>query len=180
MRQVIEADTTIDALMEIWRPQLRADYDAYRNHVYRVFNFAVVMADATGDDREKLAIAAAFHDIGIWLDDTFDYLEPSERRAKEYLTEIGRSDWADTIYEVIDQHHRIRCWRGRDTRLVESFRKADWLDVCLFLLPSSLERSYMATILKQFPRCGFHERLVAFTVKRACKHPLRPIPVLKW
>ncbi|MGC4042663.1 MAG: HD domain-containing protein [Armatimonas sp.] len=173
-------DATIDALLDSWRTALGADHEAYRNHVYRVFNFAVAVAKATGEGREKLAIAAAFHDIGIWLDGTFDYLEPSELRATEYLTELGRPGWNDTVHEIIDQHHRIRPWRGRDSDLVEPFRKADWLDVCLFALPSPLERSYLAAVLQRFPRCGFHRRLVAFALDRARTHPLSPIPVLKW
>lgn len=180
MHPIIETDTTIDALLETWRASLGADYEAYRNHVYRVFNFAVVMAQATGETREQLAVAAAFHDIGIWLDTTFDYLEPSEVRAAKYLTELGRTDWLDTVHEVIDQHHRIRPWQGRDRDLVESFRKADWLDVCLFALPSSLKCSYLKAVLQCFPRCGFHRRLVAFTIDRARTHPLSPIPALKW
>ena len=38
-----------------------------------------------------MAIAAAFHDIGIWTAGTFDYLEPSVRVAAAYLTGTGRA-----------------------------------------------------------------------------------------
>jgi HD superfamily phosphodiesterase len=74
---IIETHETIDGLLQEWRSDLGADHIAYRNHVYRVFNLSSRLACATGEDSEKLAVAAAFHDVGIWLDQTLDYLEPS-------------------------------------------------------------------------------------------------------
>ena len=177
---IIEANDTIDTLLEQWRPALGADYIAYHNHVYRVFNFAIRLAHATEEDIEKLAIAAAFHDVGIWLDNTFDYLDPSSRRAMDYLSQIGRNEWSETVHQIIEQHHKVCPWQGAEQNLVESFRKADWLDVCLFALPSTLERSYLTEVLRTFPRHGFHRRLVSLTFGWASKHPLNPLPIFKW
>lgn len=177
---IVDSDEIIDALLEEWRPALGADYPGYRNHLYRVFNFSLRLANATGADREKLAIAAAFHDVGIWLDGTFDYLEPSSRRAVDYLARTGRAEAADAIHQIIDQHHKVRTWRGPEQNLVEAFRKADWLDVCLFAFPTPLERAYLAEVLRRFPRRGFHRRLVALTLQWSRKHPFNPVPVLKW
>ena len=39
----------------------------------------------------KGAVAVAFHDLGIWTDNTLDYLPPSVNRAKTYLAEIQHS-----------------------------------------------------------------------------------------
>jgi hypothetical protein len=180
VRNVVETHDTIDTLLQQWRPELGEDYLAYRNHVYRVFNFSSQLACAEGADREKLAIAAAFHDVGIWLDGTFDYLEPSSKRALDYLAQIGREEWSESVHQIIDQHHKIRPWHGPEQNLVEGFRKADWLDVCLFALPSRLERGYLAEVLRRFPRQGFHRRLVSLTLGWACKHPLNPLPIFKW
>ncbi|MBC8134573.1 MAG: HD domain-containing protein [Fibrella sp.] len=177
---VVETHPTMDLLLEQWRPNLGADYLAYRNHVYRVFNFSICLACATGDDIEKLAIAAAFHDVGMWLDNTFDYLKPSSRRAMEYLSQIDREEWSEAIHQIIDQHHKVRTWRGSEQNLVESFRKADWLDVCLFALPSKLKRDHLTDVLHRFPREGFHRRLVFLTWGWARKHPLNPLPIFKW
>jgi hypothetical protein len=177
---IVESYATIDALLEQWKSALGTDYSWYRNHVYRIFNFTCRLAGATGDDIEKVAIAAAFHDVGIWLDDTFDYLEPSARHASDYLIQIGRAAWMDAVHQMIDQHHRIRPWHGSEQSLVESFRKADWLDVCLFVLPTRLERDYLTEVLRRFPRNGFHRRLVAFTLRWWKRHPLNPLPILKW
>jgi len=181
---IVETHDIIDSILlearRRWQPDLEADYLPYRNHVYRVFNFSIRMAGATGEDVEKLAIAAAFHDVGIWLDGTFDYLGPSSGRAAEYLSRIGREEWAESVHEIIDQHHKIRPWCGLEQNLVECFRKADWLDVCLFALPSPLKKAYLAEVLRRFPREGFHRRLIFLNLKWACKHPFNPFPIFKW
>jgi hypothetical protein len=185
--EIVETHASIDTLLEQWRPSLGGDYAGYRCHLYRVFNFSLGLSGASGEDREKLAVAAAFHDIGIWLDGTFDYLDPSSRRAVDYLTQNDHEDWTDTVREIIEQHHKVYAWRGnpsepvdKDTLLVESFRQADWLDVCLFALPTRLERRYLADVLRRFPRNGFHRRLVTLTLGWVKKHPTDPLPIFKW
>ena len=57
---------------------------AYRGHTYRVFNIARrVLGRDDADD--LLAVTSAFHDLGIWSDNTFDYLSPSVARARTWL-----------------------------------------------------------------------------------------------
>lgn len=178
--EIVETHQTLDTLLQQWQPELGHDYLAYRNHVYRVFNFSIALAHAENEEREKLAIAAAFHDVGIWLDNTFDYLQPSSQRAMTYLSQTGREEWAESVQQMIDQHHKIRRWRGAEEKLTECFREADWLDVCLFALPSRLKRAYMAEVLRIFPRQGFHRLLVSLTLGWARKHPFNPLPIFKW
>jgi len=47
------------------------DITAYRNHTYRVLNLCVAQSSNALEQLEKIAIAAAFHDLGIWTDSTF-------------------------------------------------------------------------------------------------------------
>ncbi|MES2460577.1 MAG: hypothetical protein V4671_08325 [Armatimonadota bacterium] len=63
---------------------------------------------------------------------------------------------------------------------MEAFRKADWLDVCLFALPTRIDRIFLTTVLRTFPRLGFHRRLVLLALPWASRHPLNPLPILKW
>ncbi len=168
---------TIESLLSEWKPALGRDYDAYRNHVYRVYHLTIALIETDKEQREQIAIAAAFHDVGIWLDDTFDYLDPSARRARDHLSSRGCEKWSDTVTEMIDQHHRIRPWAN--SPLVDAFRKADWLDVCLYCLPTAIDRQHMASVLTEFPRAGFHYRLVQFTLAWTRKHPSRPLPMLR-
>ena len=59
------------------RSSWERDFTAYRNHAYRVVNFCAHSRPAPTPRLEKIALAAAFHDLGIWTAHTFDYLEPS-------------------------------------------------------------------------------------------------------
>ncbi len=84
----------LDEVLSAHAGALGADFEGYRNHAYRVANFclALTSTSTTAGDEEriaKIALAAAFHDLGIWTDATFDYLPPSNRLAKAYLAETG-------------------------------------------------------------------------------------------
>lgn len=177
--KIIAEHKIIDSLFLKWREALGRDYPAYRNHAYRVFNFACELAKADGGDVEKLAIASAFHDVGIWLDNTFDYLAPSIQRASDYLSQTGHEEWIGEVGHIINFHHKIFPWRSSTSTLVEAFRRADWVDVCLFALPTRLPRQFMAEVLRCFPREGFHGRLVYFTWRWVKQHPFRPLPMFK-
>ena len=82
---MVERNTLIEDILKQHRGELNIDYDKYRNHVYRVFNFTLLLYDADKKDTDALAVAAAFHDIGIWTAGTMDYLTPSVALAKEYI-----------------------------------------------------------------------------------------------
>ena len=79
----IVTNDTIDNILNTYRSELGENYDLYRNHVYRVYNFALTQLDPNAE-LEKLSIAAAFHDLGIWTNNTLDYIEPSAQLAREY------------------------------------------------------------------------------------------------
>lgn len=168
----------IEALMEPHKPALGKDYERYRNHVLRVF-LNCQLLDHAEDNQEKYAIAAVYHDIGIWTDHTFNYLEPSIAEAKKYLAGTGRSDWNDEIATMIYWHHKIKPYKGDFETTAETFRKADWIDVSLGLLSYGGDKKTMAMYRGQFPNKGFHFFLVKQAAKNFLKHPLNPIPVFK-
>jgi hypothetical protein len=167
----------VEALFRAWREPLGADWAPYRHHVYRVLNVAAELSHAEGDDLDRLALAAAFHDVGIWLDSTFDYLEPSARRAARHLGAAGKGAWIPEVEAMIREHHKVRRASGA---FVEAFRRADWLDVSLFLLPGGPPSRDRSLLLETFPRAGFHQRLVAIGAAWLRRHPLRPLPMLRW
>jgi hypothetical protein len=112
----------IEEILAAWAPQLGADLPAYKNHVYRMAHFCFAQHPCAEPDREKVVIAACFHDLGIWSDGTLDYLPPSVRLAADYLTHIGKAAWIPEITLMIDMHHKLR--RDDDVRypLVEAVR----------------------------------------------------------
>jgi hypothetical protein len=71
---------TIDDVLDDHATALRDDFFAYRNHVYRVVNLCAAMVGQS--ELEKIAVAAVFHDLGIWTNGTFDYIAPSIARTR--------------------------------------------------------------------------------------------------
>lgn len=152
---------------------------AYRNHTYRVVNFCAALFPAELAQLEKIATAAVFHDIGIWTDRTFDYLQPSVRLACAHLTCAGRDEWAEEITEMILQHHKISPYRGNRHWLVEPLRRADLVDVSLGLITFGLPRKLVREIYATWPTAGFHKRLVQLELARLRTHPWNPLPMVR-
>jgi hypothetical protein len=119
----------LDEVLHAHTAALGRDFTAYRNHTYRVVNLCVAFSSAAPEPLQKIAIAAAFHDLGIWTDGTFDYLQPSIRLARAHLARSGHGDWTPEITAMILEHHKISAYRANPHWLVEPFRRADWTDV---------------------------------------------------
>ena len=169
---------TLASILHAHAGELGRDFVAYRNHAYRVLNLCVAFTTEDEESREKIAIAAAFHDLGIWTDATFDYLPPSVRLAADHLTSAGRESWIDEVTEMILEHHKVtRCQHPSDS-LVESFRKADWVDVSRGLVTFGLSRSLIAELLSIWPSAGFHRRVVELWLRRLRTHPLNSLPMV--
>ena len=178
--QIHDQNTLLDALLEQYRDALAGDFDAYRNHCYRVLNFTLIQCENTADTVSKTAIAVAFHDLGIWQARTFDYLPPSRRMAKDYLIANEQPDWIDDVDAMIANHHKLRRLRNLPVdALPELFRRADWVDVTLGTLCFDLPRSFVTEVMARFPGEGFHKRLVQLTLKRMVTHPFSPLPMMR-
>jgi len=170
----------LEELLQQHAAALGRDYAAYRNHCYRVVNFCAALSDTGPVALQKMSVAVAFHDLGIWTDASFDYLAPSERLAREWLARNGHEDWAEEVGAMVREHHKIRRWREPQGQLVEAFRKADWIDVSLGLLPFGLPRRRVREIRAAFPNAGFHWRLVQLASRRLLTHPWSPMPMMRW
>lgn len=111
----------LDQVLEQHASDLGADFEAYRNHCYRVLNFcrALGVDDVGTDGYDKLAIAVAFHDLGIWTDHTFDYLPPSERLARDCLARTGASAWEPEVLGMIREISNAFPNAGFHRRLVQ-------------------------------------------------------------
>ena len=161
------------------KDEIGKDFAGYKNHVYRMINFCFAQeTDFPKADREKIIIAGCFHDIGIWTGATFDYLPPSNDAAGEYLTQNKLEKWIPEIASMIEMHHKLGKYHGN--HLTEIFRKGDLVDFSLGLVKCGLPKAFVKSVKKQFPNAGFHKRLVRLAGGWICRHPLNPIPVLKW
>lgn len=177
---MIRSVPTLDALLQHYADAFGPNRRAYTNHVYRVINIAALLLPPDAEQLEKLAIAGAFHDIGVFADKTFDYLAPSEARAMVHLDEIGRPEWKQDIGAMVRWHHKITAVPGGENPISEAFRKADWIDVLHGAITCGIPRSKLREIWKAFPNAGFHLLLVKLSVKQLLTKPWDPMPILRW
>lgn len=169
-----------DEILSEYRSQIGDVYEGYRNHVYRMIHFCLAFRECNETEREKIFIAGAFHDIGIWTDHTLDYLSPSITLAGEYLAKKGLQDWEKEITLMIDMHHKFTEYKNPDYPLVEVFRKADLADFSLGAVKNGLDENIVSEVKKAFPNSGFHKFLTKLALKWFLKHPLNPAPIMKW
>jgi len=169
----------LDELLQHHAAALGKDFAGYRNHTYRVINFCSALSTKEPEQLQKIAIATAFHDLGIWTDQTFDYLPPSEMLAQAYLAGTGKPEWTPEIRAMIHEHHKITSYQSNPIGLVEAFRKADWVDVSRGLISFGLPSEFLRTIFSTFPNAGFHKRLVQLSFSRLLSHPLSPLPMIR-
>ena len=177
MRPII-TNNTIDEILNMYRFELGENYNPYRNHVYRVYNFALMQLDPN-EELEKLSIATAFHDLGIWTHGTFDYLAPSVELAKEYCRKLNLS-FSDTneIEMMISNHHKLSAVES--SFLAEIFREADLIDLTLGLIPKGRKKKDIQLIRDLFPNKGFRLILVKLFIKNLISNPTHPFPIIKF
>jgi hypothetical protein len=169
----------LDAILAAHASDLGEDFTPYRNHCYRVANLCLSQVSGEPEQIEKVAIATAFHDMGIWTDGTFDYLPPSVKLATAYLARSDRAAWTSEISEMISQHHKISRYRGDEGSLVEPFRRSDWADVTRGVVAFGLSRKLVRSLYAIWPDAGFHRLLVRLELRRLRTHPWSPLPMVK-
>lgn len=166
----------MDELFARYGGRLGGDALAYGNHARRVASFCTALHRGTADEQEQIAIAACFHDLGIWPEHTLDYLPPSAALAVAYLTEAGRAGWVDVVVPMIVEHHRLRACAHP---LVEHFRRADLVDVSLGLVKAGLPAPLVHAVRARYPNAGFHVRLLQMGARWFVRHPTRPFPFVR-
>ena len=168
---------TIDDVLNDHRTALGNDFLGYQNHVYRIVNLCAEFVGRS--ELEKIAVAAVFHDLGIWTNGTFDYIGPSIALAHDYLIARAREDWTSEIEGMIADHHKITPSTAGPDSLIEAFRRADWIDVTRGLRGFGIPRPFLARLFATWPDAGFHWRLLTLTLDRFRSHPLTPLPMVR-
>jgi hypothetical protein len=172
--EVVTAHPIVDTVLDRHRDALGDDMSAYRNHVYRCITYQQLLLGFSVPD--VAALAWAVHDLGIWTERTFDYLGPSADLGAQYAEKFGVTD-VDQLRALVREHHRLR---PVDDRVIETFRRADLVDVSHGLLHNRIGRSAVRAAVAQLPYCGFHAFLAKGLTGYAARHPLRPLPMMRW
>lgn len=170
----------LESIFDSWRDVIGSEYRGYRNHVYRMIHFCLALRECSDEERQKLIIAGAFHDIGIWIENTVDYIPPSVPPAMRYLEEQGLDEWRDEIRLMITEHHKMRAYHGDYAPLVELFRRGDLVDFSCGLFRFGLSKELVQEVRETFPNAGFHKNLGRRAGRWFLRHPLNPAPMMKW
>lgn len=171
----------IETILQEYQTTIEADYQGYLNHCKRVVACCLILSqDCNEETIHKVAIAVAFHDIGIWTSKTIDYLEPSVKVMLSYLSLHRLLDWQIEITLMITEHHKLTTTKFSEYPLVEYFRQADYADFSLGLLRSNIPKSEFKKLTRQYPNAGFHKTLVYLGLKRFLQKPWSPLPMFKW
>ena len=166
-----------DEILDSHRHCARGDesgWAAYRAHVYRVINFARALSPTAPDLDDKLAIAAAFHDIAGF--DTLDYLVPSITAQDRWLQRTGRQAWSEELAVVIAEHHRLTRY-GADrphAALAEAMRRADLIDVSQGVIRFGLPKTYVREVRRCFDASEFFTRVIPLGTVRAVRARQQP------
>jgi len=148
-------------------------------HITRGTEGTCIGCITTPATSSRIALAAAFHDLSFATDQTLDYLPPSILSATEHLETLGLAELAPAVGRMIGFHHKLTPYRDEDANLVEPFRRADLVDLFAVPgvgLPFALRREAQST----YPKCGFRGFVCRTLLLGALKHPLRPMPMLRW
>jgi hypothetical protein len=151
---------------------------SYRGHVYRVFNMARAIVPDRDDRDDKLAIAAAFHDIDVFS--SLNYLGPSICTMDTWLQRTGRGAWADELAVIVAKHHHLIPYRGRHAELAEAFRRADLNDLSQGLVRSRMPREHVRAVRESIDVGVFFTRVLPRAIaQRLVCHPLDPLPLVR-
>ncbi|MFY0689580.1 MAG: hypothetical protein JXQ90_20585 [Cyclobacteriaceae bacterium] len=165
----------IDHILEPYQAQLGRDFQAYLNHAKRVYEYSCMLM--LHRESKKLAIAAAFHDLDIWVGESMNYLPGSAALARKYIESNQLDLLADEVAFVIDRHHQLTPIKGNIE--AEAFRKADLMDLSVGWVRFNIPKSIIIDAQRRFPRLGFTGLVTKKTMSYAVRHPLSPFPMMR-
>lgn len=100
----------------------------------------------------------AYHDIGLWTDHELACLEPSEAAA---ITDNQKYGWGldpEVLRGAIHGHHKVFPYTGPHRKVIESCRKADWIDASKGTLRKGMSKAAIKEVEAAFPNLGLPRR----------------------
>ncbi len=171
--------STIEEILQFYTLPMGPDYNAYRNHVYRVYHLTLLLTQKDFTNRElgELQVASAFHDLGVWTHRSMDYLDPSIDLAANYCEDYGIDH--QVVTTIIDHHHQLSTYKGKHSLLAEPFRRADLIDLSLGVIRFGLPKKFYSDLKAEFPTLGFHSLIYKKVFRFALQNLRNPFPMLK-
>lgn len=173
---VVVENPVVDTILDRHAEVLGGSFTDYRNHLYRGMNYQLRLL-ALDQPPAEIALAWATHDIGIWTARTCDYLAPSEDLAVALAPQFAITD-TTRLRLMIAEHHKLR---AVEDPWVETFRLADRIDAFRGVtIGTHISRKDVSEVVEPLPYGGFHTFLATSAARWTIRHPLRPLPMLRW
>jgi hypothetical protein len=166
----------LDQILTEYSLQLGRQLVGYSNHCVRILeNCRLLGAQA---DADLFQIATAFHDLGIWTNGSFDYIEASVDAFLGSRFSRPCREENEVVVEMIRCHHKLtQC--GPLGSMAEVFRNADWIDVTWGIRSFGLDRRALGRVRAERPNRGFHFFLAKRTLLWGVRHPWNPLPMFR-
>ncbi len=178
---LLQTHPLVEEILDSHRNHAAGDergWASYRGHVYRVLNLARAIVPDRDHRDDKLAIAAAFHDIDVFS--SLNYLGPSIRTMDAWLKITGRGAWTEELAVIVAKHHHLTTYKGRHAELAEAFRRADLNDLSQGLIRSRMPREHVRAVRQSIDVGVFFTRTVPRAIVRhLVRHPLDPLPIVR-
>ena len=188
---VITSSPHLEKLLRNYKELIGADYEGYRNHIYRVLTYSLHYLDGNstldGAVLKNLPIieaALVFHDIGLWTDRRLSYLEPSSFRAKQEFEGIYSERDLELLHNIIYWHHKVTPFVGPQAEIVNAVRKADWIDATMGVVNFGMPHAHIVSVNEKLLEAGFHSMLVGIGPRYYGYNVIRIVSelssILKW
>jgi hypothetical protein len=169
----------ITEILSPYKVVLSKAYKPCLNHAIRVGCMAEQLSKSEFN-KDKFSVACAFHDLGIWTEKTWDYLQPSEILATDYLAKTNQNDWNKEVMAMIHHHHKLSRYKGEYEETVELFRKADLIDFSYDLILFDISREWYSGLKQKYPTNGLHKELGWNFWKHFKSKPWNPFPMVRF
>lgn len=158
--KVVHHSEVIEEHLNKYKSVIGADFDGYRNHIYRVLTYATHFLDNDVKNIDVIGTALVYHDIGLWTAGTLAYLEPGVELARKECAYKYTQEELDLQDRIIMNHHKL--WPMQNAREVEAVRKADWIDATNGFFNKGMPRKHINSVKEAIPAAGFYKTLAEF------------------
>lgn len=161
--RIIRHSGVVEQHLSRYRQLIGNDFDGYRNHIYRVMTYANHFLHDDESQADVVGTALVYHDIGLWTAGTLAYLEPGVEVANKECALIYTPEQLELLSKIIVNHHKLWPFKGgKNARIVEAVRKADWIDATNGIFNKGMPRSHIAEVKSAIPAAGFYQTLADF------------------
>lgn len=122
-----------------------------------------------------MTVTDAFPAVDAILADHAQTMGGDRAAYRNHVTRIPEMD--AEVRTLIHEHHKLGRYDQQFAATVETFRRADLVDLSLGAIRSGLSREFVRSVRRALPNAGFHRRLVALSLRQFVRSPWRPLPM---